>query len=156
MKEEIEYIEHNGRVSAINPQKGLVTVTFLDNADCGACPAHKLCHNFDGEKNKVDVPVSDTSEYKIGEFVSLRGTERLHRKAILMATVIPSLALIVVMIGVYLLTGNQLAACLSAIGAMIIFFFGLYLMRNKIAHEFSFEIIKTPEPSGETSDENLL
>ena len=154
MKEEIEYIEHNGRISALNPQKGTVTVTFIDNADCGACPAHKLCNNFDGEKNKVEIHVSDTSEYEVGEFVNLRGTERLHRKAIMMATVIPSLALIVVMIGIYLLTGSQLAACLSAIGAMILFFAGLYLMRNKIAHEFSFEIFKVPEPGEENKYEN--
>ena len=147
MSEEIEYIEHDGRISAIDNEKNIVTVTFIDHADCGACPAHKLCNNFDGEKNKVDIPVSDCSKYHVGDFVNLRGTERLHRKAIMLATVIPSLAILVVMIGVYLLTANQLAACLSGIGAMLLFFGGLYLMRNKIAHEFTFEIVRIKEPT---------
>ena len=143
MSQEIEYIEHDGRISAIDADKSIVTVTFLDNADCGACPASKICNDFSGDKNKVDIQVANVNDYKIGEFVNLRGTERLHRKAIMLATVIPSLALIVVMIGIYLLTANQLAACLSGLGAMIVFFVGLYLMRNRLAHEFTFQIIKT-------------
>lgn len=142
MAEEIEYIDHNGRITAIDAEKKTVTVTLLEEADCGACPAGKLCSNFLPDKNVVTVPVADTSEYKEGDFVAVRGTERLHRKAIMLATVIPTFAIIIVMIGIYLLTGSQLAACLSALGAMFIFFAGLYLMRHRLAHEFVFEIIK--------------
>lgn len=142
MAEEIEYIDHGGRITGIDDEKNTVTVTLLEEADCGECPAAKLCSNFLPDKNVVIVPVQTTSGYKIGDSVAIRGTERLHRKAIMLATVIPSLALIVVMIGIYLLTGSQLAACLSALGAMILFFVGLYLMRHKLAHEFVFEIIK--------------
>ena len=142
MAEEIEYINHEGRITAIDTEKKTVTVTLLEDADCGECPAGKLCTNFLPDKNKVTVPVADTAEYKVEDFVTVRGTERLHRKAIMLITVIPSLALVAVMIGIYLLTGSQLAACLSALGAMIIFFFGLYLARHKLAHEFVFEIIK--------------
>lgn len=142
MPEEIEYIDHKGRITAIDEKKGTVTVTLLEDADCGGCPAGKLCHNFSPDKNVVTVAVADVTEYKTGDFVVVRGTERLHRKAIVIVTVIPSLALIVVMIGIYLLTGSQLAACLSALGAMVVFFLGLYLMRNKLAHEFVFEVRK--------------
>ena len=141
MAEEIEYIDHNGRITAIDTEKKTVTVTLLEEADCGGCPAGKLCSNFSPDKNVVQVSVADPSEYKVGDFVAVRGTERLHRKAIMIVTVIPSLALVAVMIGIYLLTGSQLAACLSALGAMIVFFVGLYLMRHKLAHEFVFEII---------------
>ena len=142
MAQEIEYIDHKGRITALDPEKRTVTVTLLEEADCGGCPAGKLCSNFSPDKNVVTVQVADISAYKVGDFVAVRGTERLHRKAIMLATVIPSLALIIVMIGIYLLTGSQLAACLSALGARVVFFGGLYLMRNKLAHEFVFEIIK--------------
>lgn len=144
MGQEIEYIDHRGRITAVNPDKGTVTVTLLEEADCGGCPAGKLCSNFTPDKNVVEVSVSDPGDYKVGEFVAIRGSERLHRKAIVIVTVIPSLALIAVMIGIYLLTGSQLAACLSAIGAMLVFFYGLYLMRHKLAHEFVFEVVKEP------------
>ena len=140
--EEIEYIEHQGRITAVNAAKGTVTVALTEDADCGECPAGKLCQNFTADKNTLEVAVAHPDRYRTGDFVTVRGTERLHRKAILIATVIPCLALLVVMIGIYLLTGSQLAACLSALGAMLVFFVGLYLMRNKLAHEFVFEVIK--------------
>lgn len=142
MADEVEYIKHDGRITAVNPGKGVVTVKLVDEADCGGCPAGKLCNNFLPDKNIVEVPVSSTANYTVGEFVSVKGSERLHRKAIVIVTVIPSLALIAVMIGIYLLTGSQLAACLSAIGAVIVFFSGLYLMRHRLAREFVFEIVK--------------
>lgn len=144
MAEEIEYIDHDGRVSSINVKDKTITVSIIDHADCGGCPAGKLCNNFDPDKNIVVIPVARPDAYEVGDFVTVRGTERLHRKAIMIATVIPSIALVAVMIGIYLLTGSQLAACLSGLGAMILFFAGLYMMRNKIAHEFNFEVIKQP------------
>lgn len=140
--EEIEYIEHEGRVTATDPEKRTVTVSLLDEADCGECPAHKLCNNFTPEKNTVTITVADPEEFIVGEFVKVRGSERLHRKAIMIATVVPSVALVAVMIGLYLLTANQLVACLGGLGAMVVFFGGLYLMRNKLAHEFTFEVRK--------------
>lgn len=142
MTEELEYIEHQGRVTAVDPESGIVTVSLIEEADCGECPAGKLCSNFSPDRNVVRVPVVNPSDYQKGEFVTLRGTERLHRKAIMLATVIPTVALLIVMIGMFLLTGSQLVACLCGIGAMILFFVGLYLLRNRLAHEFVFEIIK--------------
>ena len=144
MTEQIEYIDHNGRISKVSQEDKTITVTIIDHADCGGCPAGKLCSNFTPDKNVVQVSVSNPGDFKVGEFVAIRGSERLHRKAIVIVTVIPSLALIAVMIGIYLLTGSQLAACLSAIGAMLVFFYGLYLMRHKLAHEFVFEVVKEP------------
>lgn len=142
MSEEIEYIDHRGRITAINREKGTVTVSLIEEADCGECPAGKMCNNFLPDKNILEIAVENPSAYKMGDFVEVRASERLHRKAIIIVTVIPSLALLAVMIGLYLLTGSQLTACLSGLGAMIVFFFGLYLMRNKLAHEFVFEIVK--------------
>lgn len=141
MEDKIEYIDHNGRITAIDTERRTVRVTLLEEAECGECPAGKLCTNFTPDKNVVEVGVDNPSDYKVGEFVTVRGSERMHHKAIMIATVLPTIALIVIMVGIYLLTDSQLAACLSAIGAMIIFFGGLYLMRNRLAHEFVFEIL---------------
>lgn len=142
MAEEIEYIDHDGRIEAIDLEKGIVTVSLTEDEDCGGCPASKLCQNFISDNNRIEIHVKAPFNYKIGEEVTVQGSERLHRKAIMLLTVIPSVALIAIMIGIYLLTGSQLASSLCAIGAMIVFFYGLYLMRNRLAHEFVFEIKK--------------
>ena len=137
-----DFVEHQGRVTSINTAKGTLTVTFIEDADCGGCPASKLCANFSPDKNTMEIPVDSISEYKVGDFVVVEAAERLHRKAIIIVTVIPSFALIAVMIGIYLLTHSQLAACLSGLGAMAAFFIGLFLIRKKLAREFVFNIRK--------------
>ena len=145
MAQEIEYIDHDGRIKSVDPERGTVTVAMTEDADCGGCPAGKLCRNFAPDTDMVEVPVKNPEDFKPGDFVTVRGSERLHRKAIMLITVIPSIALLAVMIGIYLLTGSQLTACLCGIGAMLLFFWGLYLIRNKLAHEFVFEVFPKEE-----------
>lgn len=141
--EEIEYIEHHGKVVGVDPHRGLIEVSIADSDDCGACPAAKVCGSLsNGGKTIVDVPVKNPCAFVKGQPVTLRGSERLHRKAIVLATVIPSLLLIGIMTGIFILTGNQLTACLCGLGAMIAFFIVLYLIRNHLSTEFQFEVVK--------------
>lgn len=139
----IEYIEHDAVVSAVDPRKGTVTVSVTDSAECGECPAARLCAKVGKDTNRLTIAVRDPQRFRTGDTVVIRGSERLHRKAIMLATVIPSLALVAVMIIVYIITGNQLGACLAGLGAMIFFFAALWFARERLAHEFSFDIEKT-------------
>lgn len=142
MKEEtIEYIEHSGVVKSINAHNGTVVVSLEDNENCSECPAAALCNISASTTNNVSVAVNNPDSFKIGDRVVLEGSERLHRKAIMLATVIPSIILIAVMTGVFIMTGSQLTACISGLGSMIFFFLVLWLMRNQLQHEFVFEIV---------------
>lgn len=142
MAQDIEYIDHEGMVTAVNLEKSTVTVTIREDEECGDCPAGKLCHNFAADKNKLEISVSDPKAYRIGETVTVRGSEKLQMRAVMLINLIPTLAIIVVLVGIYLLTGSQLTAGLCAIGALIFFFIGIYLIRNRLAKEFVFKIIK--------------
>lgn len=136
-----EYIDHTGIVMAVDQRAGTVRVK-LDNAgDCGNCPASKICEATGQTENTVTVTTPNAGNYKRGDIVTLRGTEQLHHKAIMYATVLPCIALVAVMVAVYVITFNQLTAALSGIGVTIVFYIGLWLCRNKIAHEFSFTIV---------------
>ena len=81
----------------------------------------------------------------------MRGTEQMHHKAIMYATVLPCAFLVAVMVAVYLITFNQLAAALSGLGVTILFYVILWACRNKIAHEFVFSIVGEPERAGTLS-----
>lgn len=140
----IEYIEHSGIVRRVDAGNGVLYVEINDKGDCGACPASKLCGGFSTDKTSIsviEIETPDSGKYHEGESVTVRGSERLHRKAIMIATVIPSIVLVAVMVIVYVLSANQLAACLSGLSAMILFFVLLWISRDKIAHEFMFEVI---------------
>lgn len=146
MKQEydiLEYIDHSAVVVSVDNDKNQVVVTVSDNEDCHSCPAAKLCGivDKDGKKSQqFTVTTPNASEFKKGEKVILRGTEQMHHRAIMLATVIPCIILLCVMFGVYFLTGSQSTAAFSGIGAMAFFFVLLYALRNRLQHEFVFKI----------------
>ncbi len=137
----VDHIDHKGIITSVNTKENTVTVRVDDAGDCGSCPAATLCNVNGSSSNTIVVPVPDASIYKRKDIVTVRGTERMHRKAITLATVLPCIILIAVMVGVYLLTWNQLAAALSGLFSTVVVFVILYACRNKIAHEFPFEIV---------------
>lgn len=148
---ETEYIEHQAIVVGINSVSNSLKVRIDDKEECGDCPAASVCGQNGETSNEVMVEVPDASIYHIDDFVTIRGTEHLHRKAIMYATVFPCIILVAVMVGIYLLTFNQLAAALSGIGIMILFFIILWAFRNKIAHEFTFTVTGPVERAGDGS-----
>lgn len=139
----IEYIDHPAVIKEIDYANGVVKLMLTDAEDCGGCPAARLCSLATKEgKNDTEytITVDDASQFRPGEKVSLRGTEKMHRRAIMLATVIPCICLIIIMTATYLLTGNQATAAVAGVTSMVFFFTLLYLLRNKLEHEFEFTI----------------
>lgn len=145
--ESIEYIEHTATIVATVPAQNIVKVRVNDSVEeCGSCPAAALCRGNNGQSNLITIPTRNAGMYNKNDIVTIRGTEKMHHKAIMYATVLPCIILVVVMVTVYLLTADQLLAALCGVGTMIIFFLVLWAARNIIAHEFSFKIIDSPFP----------
>lgn len=140
----VEYIEDDGEITAVDKEKGTVTVRLSNPEECGGCPAAKIC-GAGKDLSDVTVHVRDAQNYHKGQRVTMRGSERLHRRAIMLATVLPCIALVAVMVTVYLLTGEQATAALCGLGTTVLFFLILYMARNRIAHEFVFEIVEKGE-----------
>lgn len=144
--EYIDYIDHDAVVVSVDTKQGKVVVKVGETDDCQACPAARLCGLADktGARTRTfTVETPEAAEFRPGQKVTLRGTERMHRRAIMTATVIPCIILVAVMVGIYLLTANQLAAACGGLASMLFFFVLLYLLRNKIKHEFHFSILHT-------------
>lgn len=135
-----DYIEHQAIVEKVEPEIGRITVRIDDSDECGDCPAAKFCGGDGQPSNKITIETPRAAEFHKDDIVTVRGTERMHRKAIMYATVFPCIILVAMMVGIYLLTNNQLAAALSGIGVTILFYLILWLCRDKIAHEFVFTL----------------
>jgi len=143
--EYVEYIHHRGMVKSVNKKKRIVLVSVNDDGDCGSCPAARLCsisQNNGRNKNEIEVFVSDASGYEVGEIVDVYGTEGMHKKAILVAMVVPCLILVAVMVGVYSITSDQAFSALCGLGAVILVYLIFYILRRHIAHQFNFTIKK--------------
>lgn len=140
-KETIDYIDHTAVVRSVNTGRGTVTVELTESAGCSGCAAASICNPKGKKIETLEVAVSRPESYREGEKVLLRGTAMMHRKAITVATVIPSIALIVVMVAIYVLTADQAAAALGGLGSMVFFFVMLWLFRDRLAKEFTFQLI---------------
>lgn len=140
-QQSIDKIIHQASVVKVSPETDTATVRIRDAADCEACAAASLC-SVSGKRGSMDLDVAIPSGLHphVGNRVEIAGTEKLHQKAIRLATVYPTLAILAVMTAIYLLTANQLAAALSGLAVMIIFFSVLWICRHRLAHEFSFSI----------------
>ncbi len=142
----VEYIDHAAVVKAVCMPTGTLSLQISEETECEGCAASALCAQSGGKRDTLSLAVKNPEHFRVGDEVIIRGTERLHRKAIMVATVIPCIALIAVMVLVFLLTHSESMAALSGLGAMVCFFFLLYLMRNRMAHEFTFDVIPVSQP----------
>ena len=148
-----EHIDHHGTVTAISgggAAGGPITATVRleGNHDCSGCRAAALCGMAGKDSDTLNVTLTDheAGRLHVGDRVTLRGTERMHRRAIMLATVLPCVTLVAVMVALYLLTGSQPVAALGGLAAMVIFFIVLFLARNRVAHEFSFTVAESHRP----------
>jgi sigma-E factor negative regulatory protein RseC len=133
-------VTHRGEVVKTN--HSIVTVRLTSGTECEGCAAAKICRVSENNDNIIDVNTDDATTFTPGELVVVEGSERLHRKAIRLATLYPTIAIIATMVIVFLLTGNQTLAALAALAMMLIFFIILYLCRDRLDKEFLFTIRK--------------
>lgn len=139
----IENITHQATVKSVDPKKGTLTVTLKHDDDCSSCPVTEICGGANSDT--LTLQVAHPERFRPGERVELTGTERMHPKAVKMATIVPCIALVAAMVGIYLASGDQFAAVAGGLGVMVFFFAMLYAFRNKIRHEFSFEVRKASQ-----------
>ena len=135
------FIDHEGIITDIDNQNHIIKVRIDNLNECGDCPAIETCENNGSPSNEISIYTQESFKYKVNDIITVRGTEKMHRKAIIIAMFIPFLVFVAVIVGVYLLTQSQLASSLSGIGTIILFFIFLWLGKNKISKEFTFTII---------------
>lgn len=145
----LDHIDHQGVVTSIDAAHNTVMVRVDDEGECGSCPAAALCSGHIDPANLVKIITPHAGLYRKDDIVTVRGTERMHHRAIMYATVLPCIILVAVMVGVYIISHSQLAAALCGLGTMILFFLILWVARNRVEHEFTFEIVGQPERAGE-------
>ena len=135
----LDPVTHHGEITEIDNNTVKVRVAVDDS--CSSCPASGLCKVGGGDTAQIfTVYVGDPGAYSVGDKVEIEGSEKYHRKAIRLATLYPTLAIIAVMVGIKLLTGSDLVAALGGLGTMVLCFLALYLCRKRLAPEFAFSI----------------
>lgn len=132
-------IKHSGTIESIEGQH--VRVRIMQVAACAACKVASHCNASESKVKIVDVfDAPDVQALAVGQDVVVTASRDVAGRALLIGFGLPFILMVAVLVAVLQLTGNEGLAALSGIGALVPYYFVVWLLRQRIAHEISFQI----------------
>lgn len=132
-------IKHSGVIESIGKES--VTVRILQTSACSGCKIAGHCNSSESKEKLVDVyNVTDTSRFKVGDEVMVTASMQVAASALLIGFGMPLAVLVVVLFAVYASTADEPVAALCGIGALIPYYIGVWLMRDRLRRSMVFEI----------------
>ncbi len=139
--EKINQIEHRGFVKEIKGNN--LKVSIIAKSACLSCQLNTSCSVSDVKEKIIDVTVSNPDEYETGESIYVFFKQTLGYRALFLGYLLPFIIVFFVLTVTMILTKNEGIAGLTALGALVPYYFGLYLIKDKIRKTFSFSIKKS-------------
>ena len=133
-----EKIRHSGVIDSISG--GVVRVRILQQSACSACRVSGYCHASEAKEKLVDVNCDDASAYRVGQAVVVTASRQVAFRATLLGFIVPLIIIIVVLVVAIRVTGSEAVAALSALGALMLWYSLLWLLRSMISSQVSFQI----------------
>lgn len=131
-------ITHDGVVIKVEGRD--VHVQIVQHSACSGCHARGACTASDSAE-KVIVADSQGLEYEVGDIVTLIGSNSMAWSALAYAFIIPMVVAIAVL---FVVTGymSEAMACLVVLGWLAIYYFILFLFRDRLKTKFVFLLEK--------------
>ena len=134
-------VSHTGIVEGI--ADGCVSVRILQTSACAACKVAGHCNAAEAKEKMVDVWCADAARYAVGQQVTVAASMAVARKALVLGFVMPFLLVVAVLVTVLYLTKNEGTAAMAALGSLIPYYLLLWLYRDRIQRDITFQIIET-------------
>jgi sigma-E factor negative regulatory protein RseC len=132
-------ITHTGKVIRILNNK--IEVGIISKANCISCQLNKSCSASDMKEKIVEIEHFE-KVVKVGETVEIVLAQNAGFKALFLGYLFPFIVMFITLLTLSLLDVNELITGLISLFALIPYYLGLYLFRNKIKKEFSFFLHK--------------
>ena len=131
-------VSHKGRIIKMTPQ--VTTVAIEQHSACSACHAAGLCGMADVAEKAVELPTDPYAKYKIGDEVEVVLKASMGMKAVWLAYFVPLVVLLAAILGLTALGVGEVAAGLSGICAVALYYLLLWLFRGRLQNEYVFTI----------------
>ena len=131
-------IKHNGVVDGV--EEGCVRVRILQSSACSACKVAAHCNASETKEKIIEVQVADTDRYQRGDSVIVVADTAVGFRASLYGYLLPLILMVVSLVAVLKITQSEGYAAVSALGILIPYYIGLYLLRNKLRNKLSFSL----------------
>ena len=132
-------IRHSGRVIEVTGDK--VVVEIINKSACAACHARGACSVSDMKAKDVEVKVARPEDYQVGEQVNVLMNVSSGYLSVLLSYVFP-LAILMILLLSLSESLSELVLSLVIIGAVSLYYFLIYLLRDKWSRKIGFEIEK--------------
>lgn len=140
MSSKIKEISHKGRIVEITPE--VTTVEIVSESACASCHAKGLCSLGDSKVKTVQVPTRAWDNYQPGDEVNVLLQASMGHKAVWLAYVIPLIIMVAVLMVLTETGVHELISGIVAIASIGVYYFVLWLFRNKLKNEYIFNIKK--------------
>ena len=131
-------IIHSGKILEITPD--FTTVQILVSSACASCHAKAMCGMSEEEEKVIMVPTDPYADHKAGDEVQVMTKMSMGLKAVWISYVIPLAILMILILSLSGVIGNEVYRALVAIGGVAVYYFFIWLFREKLSNEFTFYI----------------
>ncbi len=138
MSQKKSEISHEGKIVEITPE--FTSVEIISMSACAACHAKALCGVSDEKTKIIMVPTDPYSDHNVGDEVEVMLKKSMGFKAVWISYVIPLIILLILIVSLSAVTGNELITGLGAIAGVALYYLVIYLFRNKLANDVVFYI----------------
>lgn len=133
-------IEHRGVVLSIDTD--VISVEILNKSACVSCSSKSSCTLSEIEAKVIQIDNTGYNFYEEGEEVNVILKRSLGFKALWLSYLVPLIILIIILVVSSELGLSEPLTGISILGAIGIYYFFIYLFRNKLKKEFIFTIEK--------------
>ncbi len=127
-----------GKVVSTREKHYLIAVD--DGGECSGCAVASFCHKTE---NVLEVDEACCREQlHVGDRVKLKISSNLTWKAILYSLFLPLVLLVVVVVAVSLVSGNNLISCAAGIGSVAAYYWLAYLTKVFKSEKQNFKIYR--------------
>lgn len=133
-------IKHEGRVVSVTSVR--TSVEILAQTACSGCHARSVCGASAGESRIITVCREDDGTVRPGDHVNVLIRQGQGFKAVFIAYLIPLFILLVLLLTLPLLFGNELVAGLGALGFVALYYLVLSRFRDRLNSGFVFTVEK--------------
>ncbi|MGM9734917.1 MAG: SoxR reducing system RseC family protein [Candidatus Cryptobacteroides sp.] len=138
MSIKIDEIAHDGRITDVNPD--FTTVEIMVSSACSGCHAKGLCGMSEEKDKVIMVPTDPYTVYSVGQEVLVMTKKSMGLKAVWISYVIPLAILLILILSLSSVIGNEAFTGLVAIAGVAIYYFVIWLLRDRLRNEFVFYI----------------
>ena len=123
-------IVHSGKIIEINPD--FTTVEIMVSSACSECHAKGLCGMSEMEEKVIMVPTDPYEPRKIGDIVQVKTKMTMGLKAVWISYVIPLAVLMILILSLSAVIGNEFLRGGIAIAGVGLYYFVIWLLKDRL------------------------